>query len=79
MIPRAMWNRLNNTAKPLSQRHIQHLLIVLAEGETREDLDRKIERWKAGEKVDGISAEYEGGDVEIGRPFAFVSPEKVEL
>ena len=78
MIPRTMWKRLHNTARPISQRHIQHLIIILAEGETREDLDRKIERWKAGEKVDGISAKYEGGEVEFGRPIAFASPAEVE-
>ena len=32
--------------------------------ETREDLDRKIERWKAGEKVDGITDIYQGGEVD---------------
>ena len=78
MIPRAMWNRLGDVAKPSKQRKVQRPFVFLGEGETMVDLKGKIERWKAGEKVDGISAEYEGGEVEIVRPFAFASPEKVE-
>ena len=74
MIPRPMWKRLGDVAKPSKPRNIQRPFVFLSEGETRQDLEGKIERWKAGEKVDGISAEYEGGEIEIRRAFAFANP-----
>ncbi len=74
MIPAKLQNRLEKVAKVLENRFIQYPFIFQKEWETREDIEAKLERWKAGEKVDGIAGEYEGGEVGILLPFQFVSP-----
>ncbi len=68
-----LWKRLAETSKAIENRYIQYLLIIMQEGDTWDDLEAKVERWKAGEKVDGIYGEYEGGPVKL-LPFEFVSP-----
>jgi hypothetical protein len=69
-----MWKRLEKLGQVLQHQNIQYPMIILQPGETAEQLPAKIERWKAGEKVEGINGEYEGGDVGIVLPFEFVEP-----
>ena len=70
-----MWKRLENVSQAISIKSIQRPFIFMQPGETIEDLPAKIGRWKAGEKVEGIYGEYEGGEVGIGLPFKFVAPD----
>ena len=72
MNPR-MWKRISEAAEAVENRHTQYLLIIMQEGDTWADLEARVERWKAGEKVYGIYGEYEGGPVEL-LPFEFVEP-----
>jgi len=69
-----MWERLESVEQVLSHRNIQYPLIILQPGETEEDLPAKIERWKAGDEVEGILGEYEGGEVGIYCPIKLVEP-----
>lgn len=71
---RQIWKRLESVSQAIANRHIQYPFIFLQPGETVEQIPAKIERWKAGEKVEGICGEYLGGEVGIGLPFEFVSP-----
>ena len=71
---RKIWKRLESVSKAIDNRYIQYPLIFLQPGETVEQLPAKIERWMAGEAVEGIYGRYEGGEVGIGLPFKFVSP-----
>ena len=74
MIRPQMWKRLESTRISLRCRHVQHIFVIMRSGETIADVEAKVERWKAGEKVDGISAKYEGGEVDYGLPIEFVDP-----
>ena len=65
---------LENVEQLFRHRYVQYPMMIQEEWETREDLEAKIERWKAGEQVQGIFGEYEGGEVGIRRPFQFVKP-----
>ena len=69
-----MWKRLEKLGQVLQHRRIQYPLMFQEVGETREDLEIKLERWKTGEEVEGICGKYEGGEVGIGRPFSFDFP-----
>ena len=71
---RQIWKRLGSVSNTIANRRTQRPLIILQPGETVEMLPAKIERWKAGEEVEGIYGKYEGGEVDIGLPFQFVSP-----
>jgi len=73
-VQRLIWKRLESVSKVIANRDIQYPFIILQPGETVDQLPAKIERWMAGEKVEGICGEYEGGEVGIGLPFAFVDP-----
>ena len=75
MIRQHLWNRLGKVSQAISIKSIQRPFIFMQPGETIEDLPAKIERWMAGEKVEGIYGEYEGGEVGIGLPFEFVAPD----
>ena len=68
------WKRLVGVSQKIENRYVQYPVIILGEGESVDDLPAKVERWKAGEQVEGIYGEYEGGEVGIGLPFEFVSP-----
>ena len=74
MIGQRLWHRLEALKAKRRSTQVQHLLVCLDKGETLQELEAKIERWKAGEKVNGISQEYEGGEIDYGLPFEFVSP-----
>ena len=54
------WKRLERVSQVVENRYIQYPMIFLERGETEEDIPAMIERWKAGEKVEGIFGEYEG-------------------
>lgn len=73
----ALWKRLERVDSAISNKYIQYPFIILQPGETVDDLPAKIERWKTGEKVEGIYGEYEGGEVGILLPYEFVSPGEV--
>ncbi len=59
------WKRLADTEQHF--RFVTRQVVVMRrdESETDSDIDAKIRRWKAGEKVDGIDAHYEGGELTI--------------
>lgn len=75
MIRQHLWNRLERVKQAISIKSIQRPFIIMQPGETIEDLPAKIDRWKAGEQVEGICGEYIGGEVGIGLPFEFVAPD----
>ena len=60
-----MWKRLEVVEAALQIPHRQIVLIRRDEKETDSEFDAKIERWKAGESVEGINAEYEGREIHI--------------
>ena len=42
----------------------QRVLVIQQPGESREGMDYRLERWKAGEEVEGVRAEpYQSGKV----------------
>ena len=71
---RQIWKRLGSVSNTIANRRTQRPFIILQPGETVEMLPAKIERWKAGEEVEGIYGKYEGGEVDFGLPLQFVSP-----
>jgi len=73
-VQRQIWKRLESVSNAIANKRTQCPFIILQPGETVEMLPAKIERWKAGEEVEGIYGKYEGGEVEIGLPFEFVCP-----
>ncbi len=73
-----MWQRLEQVEIKLSFANIQYPIIIQERGETYEDLEAKLERWKAGEKGTGVLGEYKGGAVGIRSPVMYVSPGEVE-
>ena len=61
------WKRLNAAGITLSYKHSQVICVRSDPDDSVESIPQKVERWKAGESVDGIDAEYEGGELEIIR------------
>ena len=61
------WKRLNAVGITLSYEHRQVICIMSDPDDSVESFWQRVERWKAGESVDGIDAEYEGGELEIIR------------
>ena len=45
----------------------QRIVVVQQDGESREDMDARLERWKAGEDVPGIRSEepYKGSELSV--------------
>jgi len=74
MITKQLQNRLEALAAKIRSRTVQSLFVFMEKDETMQELGARIERWKAGAKDTGISGVYEGGEIEYGRPFQFVSP-----
>ena len=60
-----LWKRLNTVEQNGQLTSRQWITVVKDRGETDTDTDAKIERWKAGESVDGINGEYRGGVIDI--------------
>lgn len=60
-----MWKRLEVVEAALRIKHRQIVVILRDEKETDSEFDAKIERWKAGESVEGIDAGYQGGEIHI--------------
>ena len=58
-----LWQRLADAEQHLEFATRQVVVIRRHEKETDSEFDAKIERWQAGELVDGIDAKYEGGEV----------------
>ena len=61
------WKRLNAAGITLSYKHRQVICIRSDPDDSVKPIPQKVERWKAGESVDGFDAEYEGGELEIIR------------
>ena len=57
--------RLNKVEQIFSHSSVQRAIVIQAVNETDEDVQDKIERWKAGEVVDGIRDVYEGRELSI--------------
>ena len=74
MITKLLESRLQALATNIRSQTVQRLFIFMDKGETMQELEARIERWKAGAKDTGISGVYEGGEIEYGRPFGFVAP-----
>ena len=62
-----VWKRLDQVGVLLSQRNTQNVIVIQDMGETGIEIEDKINRWKAGEVVDGIRDVYEGGELKIIR------------
>ena len=45
----------------------QRVVVIQRVGESREDADANLERWKAGEEVDSVRCQdpYKGGDISV--------------
>ena len=62
-----LWKRLADAEQHLEFATRQVVVIRRHERETDSEFDAKIERWIAGESVDGIDGKYEGGEVSFDR------------
>jgi hypothetical protein len=60
-----MWKRLQAVGTSLSYQHRQIIRVVSELDESDESFERRIERWKAGERVEGIEATFDGGAVDL--------------
>jgi len=61
------WKRLDAAGFRLRYQHRQVIAILSKPGESMESIELKIERWKAGETVEGIAGEYLGGEIDLVR------------
>ena len=59
-----LWERIATVETALWFQNRQ-VVIVRSDTESLESFDEKIERWKAGEAVEGIKDAYEGGEVQL--------------
>ena len=69
-----LWKRLDKIERSLTPVQNKVLFIPL-KGESDEEYDARIARWKSGEKVEGIDQMYTGQEVGIIR-IKFVSAKK---
>jgi hypothetical protein len=55
----------------------QRIIVLQQDGESREDMEERLERWKAGEDVPGIRSQepYKGGDLSVFY-VVYVTPEQ---
>ena len=60
-----MWKRLNRAGQIVSMRDVQIVRVIQAVGETEEEVEDRISRWKAGDVVPEIKGEYKGGELSI--------------
>ena len=60
-----MWKRLHAVGTLRSYQHRPIVYVVSELVESDESFERRIERWKAGNIVQGIQATYEGGAVDL--------------
>ncbi len=60
-----MWKRLNKAGQIVSMRDVQIVRVIQAVGETEEEVEDRISRWKAGDIVPEIKGEYKGGELSI--------------
>ena len=60
MIRPQLWKRLSTVEHSARLRSYQVISVINHRGETDAAFDAKIERWKAGESVDGIKGKYKG-------------------
>ena len=49
------------------QPHEQRITVIQQDSESREDMDARLERWKAGEDVPGVDSDepYKGGELGV--------------
>ena len=78
MIRQQLWKRLNTVEQTGQLTSRQVITVIKNRGETDADIDAKIERWKAGESVDGINGEYKGGEIDMIIRIIVVAPGDVE-
>lgn len=60
-----MWKRLNEAGQIVSMRNVQIIRVIQDVGETKEEVEAKISRWKAGDIVPEIKGKYKGGELSI--------------
>ena len=65
MTRQQLWKRLNTVEQKSQLASRQVVKVIQHIGESEADTDARIERWKSGETVDGISGKYRGGDIDI--------------
>ena len=65
MIQQQLWKRLNSVEQNGQLTSRQWITVIKRRGDSDADIDAMIERWKAGESVDGINGEYKGGEIDI--------------
>ena len=65
MIRQQLWKRLNSVEQKGQLTSRQVITVVKYRGESDEDIDAKVGRWKSGESVDGINGQYRGGEIDI--------------
>ena len=59
------WKRLSAVNKTLRYQHRRVVVVTFEPDESDESFHRRVERWKAGEIVEGIAGTYEGGQVQF--------------
>lgn len=64
---RQVWKRLDQVGVLLSHRITQNVIVIQDMDETSIEIEDKINRWQAGEVVDGIRDVYDGGELKIIR------------
>ncbi len=60
-----MWKRLDTIGQSVSLRKAQIISVIQGVGETEEEVEDRISRWKAGDTVPGIKGKYEGRELDV--------------
>ena len=60
-----LWRRLDTAEKTFQITSRQVVVVTQRVGETKADVDFRIEQWKSGETVDGIKGKYKGGEIDM--------------
>jgi hypothetical protein len=62
----SMKRRLENVEQRIKPQE-QRIIVLQQDGESREDMDARVERWKAGEDVPGLRSEepYKGSELSV--------------
>ena len=60
-----MWKRLNKAGQIVSIKDVQVISVIQHVGETKEEVEDRISRWKAGDVVPEIKGKYKGGELSI--------------
>ena len=60
-----MWKRLDRIEQSVSLRKAQIVSVIQGVGETEEEVEDRISRWKAGDTDCGIKGKYEGRELDV--------------